>query len=137
MRGAARACRTALATNVPFQTCTALDCAITVSGKMLVIVMEAFSCSLKDTGMGWCRVMDRVTTDRIGRTALFCALRGFIVDGVSALRCRVGRLLKTWGQVDGEVAVQDGSLKFAEGGQGDITDVTSIDAALQEQADAN
>ena len=125
-----------MADDVPLQTCTALQCDIIVSGKVLVVVMEAFSYGLEDTRMGWFRVKDVLATNRSGRTALFCTLRGFVVDGVSALRCRVGRLLKTRGQVDGEVAVQDGSLKLAEGGEGEITDVTSMDAALQEQADA-
>ena len=43
--------------------------------------------------------------------------------------------MKTHGQVDVEGAVQDGILKVAEGGERDIADVTSIDTALQEDAD--
>ena len=96
-----------MAADVPLQTCTAPQCDIIGSGKVLVVVMEAFSCGHEDTRMGWFQVKDALATNRSGRTALFCTLRGFVVDGVSALRCRVGRLLKTRGQVDGEVAVQD------------------------------
>ena len=66
----------------------------------------------------------------------FCALQGFIVVIIFALRCRVYGLLKTHMQGDAHGVVHGRILKVFEGGERDITSVMRMFAARQEDVDA-